>query len=174
MCDAEKPENEPEGLPEEQSQAELAPEDWQESSELGSAEVSPEELRTYDVAIRKIQWMTGGVGAICAAALVRPFGWTVAAGLLLGTFMGWLNFRWLVASVNAISERIVNAKSRERGAAIVARGIARILLMLVAAYGIFRCSVRGLEGFLAGLTMPVVAILCFAMHEFVANIRRSS
>jgi hypothetical protein len=107
-------------------------------------------------------------------AAVWPLGWAVAAGMLLGTALGWINFRWLAASVNAIGERIVKVKSQERGAAVVARGVGRIFLIALFAYGIFACSVRGLMGFLAGLAMPVIAMMCEAVYEFVASIRRSS
>ena len=77
-----------------------------------------------------------------------------------------------------VGERIVKVKSRERGAAwgafIVARGVGRILLIALFAYVIFTCSVHGLMGFLAGLAMPVIAMMCEAVYEFVASNRRSS
>ena len=133
MTDAEKPENTPEGSPEEVSQAEPGPEDWPESSELGRAEISPQELGAYGETIRKLEWMIGGAGVVCAAAVIWPMGWAVAVGVLLGTVMGWLNFRWLAASVNAIGERIVNVKSHERGASVVIRGVGRIFLIVLVA-----------------------------------------
>jgi ATP synthase I chain len=113
-------------------------------------------------------------GAVCSLAVGWPLGWAVAAGMLVGTAMGWLNFRWLAASVNAIGDRIVKARSQERGAAIVARGVGRIFLIALVAYGIFAYSVRGLMGFLAGLAMPVIAMMCEAVYEFVASSRRPS
>ena len=84
------------------------------------------------------------------------------------------------ASVNAIAERIVNAQSKEpgaspgapSGAAVVLRGVGRIGLIALFAYGIFECSVRGLMGFLAGLAMPVVAMMCEAAYEFVVSLHR--
>jgi hypothetical protein len=128
----------------------------------------------YERTIRRIERMIGAAGLVCALAAVWPLGWALAAGILFGTLVGWINFRWLAASVNAIGERIVNLKSRERGAAVVARGVGRIFLMALAAYVIFICSVPGLMGFLAGLAMPVVAIMCEAVYELVASNRRSS
>jgi hypothetical protein len=56
----------------------------------------------------------------------------------------------------------------------VARGVGRILLIGLFAYVIFTCSVHGLMGFLAGLAMPVIAMMCEAVYEFVAINRRSS
>lgn len=173
MMDAEKPEDTPEDSPEEK-RAEPRPEDWQESGELGYAEVSAQELAAYGVMVRRIEWMIGAAGAVCAAAVAWPLGWVVSAGVLLGTALGWINFRWLAASVNAIGERIVKIKSEERGAAVVARGVGRIFLIVLFAYVIFTYSVRGLAGYLAGLAMPVIALMCEAMYEFVASNRRSS
>src|ERR1700687_3052410 len=154
--------------------AELAPEDWPESPELGWAETSAQEMAACRATLRRIERMIGIAGAVCALAAVWPLGWAVAAGMLLGTALGWINFRWLAASVNAIGERIVKVKSRERGAAIVARGVGRIFLIALFGYVIFTYSVRGLAGFLAGLAMPVIALMCEAAYELVANYRRSS
>jgi hypothetical protein len=161
--------NEPEN-----PQRELSPESWPDSPELASAAVSAAEMEVYRGTVRRIARMIGAAGVICAAAVAVPLGWQLALGVLGGALMGWLNFRWLAATVNAIGARIVNAQSRERGAAVVVRGIGRILLMAIAAYGIFTCSVRGLVGFVAGLAMPVVAVMCEAVYEFVAGIRRTS
>jgi hypothetical protein len=154
--------------------AETAAEDWPESAELGWAETSAQEMAVYRATLRRIEWMIGIAGAVCALAAAWRLGWAVAAGMLVGTALGWINFRWLAASVNAIGERIVKVRSQERGAAIVARGVGRIVLIALFAYGIFICSLRGLMGFLAGLAMPVIAMMCEAAYEFTASIRRSS
>ena len=124
--------------------------------------------------LHRIERMILIAGVASAAAVLWPLGWQVAAGVLLGAALGWINFRWLAASVNAVAERIVKAQSRERGDMVVARGVGRLGLIALFAYGIFECSVRGLMGFLAGLAMPVVAMMCEAAYEFVVSIRRPS
>ena len=105
--------------PQSNEAGEARPEDWPESPELGQSESSAQEMAQYGATVRRIERLIGLVGMGCAAAVVWPLGWTLAAGVLLGTVLGWINFRWLVASVNAISERIVKVKSGERGAAVV-------------------------------------------------------
>jgi hypothetical protein len=160
----------PDSHPDEATSAE----NWPESPELSSAEPSAREMADYAATIRRIERMIVAAGVVCAAGVVIPLGWPLALGVLAGAAMAWLNFRWLAATVNAIGARIVHAHSRERGAAIVVRGIGRILLMAIAAYVIFTCSVRGLLGFLAGLAMPVIAVMCEAVYEFVAGFRRTS
>ena len=149
---------------------EFAPPDY---VELSTEEAAREMVVCRDT-LRRIERMICVAGAASAAAVLWPLGRAVAAGVVLGTVLAWINFRWLAASVNAIGERIVKARSRERGAYIVARGVGRIGLIALFAYGIFECSVRGLMGFLAGLAMPVIAMMCEAAYEFVVSIRRPS
>jgi len=149
-------------------------EDWPESEELGWAESSAQEMAAYGATVRRVEFMIGAVGAVAAASVAWPLGWILALGIVFGTLLGWINFRWLAASVNAIGERIVKVKSRERGASIVARGVGRIFLIALSAYVIFAWSVRGLVGFLAGLATPVIALMCEAVYEFIASNRRLS
>ena len=138
------------------------------------AMVSAQEMAIYGATVHRVERMIAVAGVVCAVAVVWPLGWPLASGVLIGTVLGWINFRWLARSVNAIGDRIVNVKSEERGASVVARGVGRIFLIAVFAYGIFTCSVRGLVGFLVGLAMPVIALMCEAVYEFVASNRRSS
>jgi hypothetical protein len=147
---------------------------WEDSAELASSEASAQEMATYEAMVRRVERMIVVAGAVVAASVAWPLGGIVAACLLLGTALAWINFRWLAASVNAIGERIVEHKSGERGESIVARGVGRIFLIALFAYVIFRWSERGLVGFLAGLTMPVIAMMCEAVYEFAASNRRPS
>jgi hypothetical protein len=150
------------------------PEDWQDSDQLSYAEISAHEMATYHATIRRIQRFIGIAGILCALAALWPLGWPLSVGVLLGTALSLINFRWLASSVNVVAERVVQVKSTERGAAVVARGVGRIFLIAFSAYVIFNCSVRGLVGYLAGLAMPVLALMTEAVYEFVALNRRSS
>lgn len=128
----------------------------------------------YRAILRRVDRLIVAVGMAALAASAFFSDWQLSAGLLAGVVLGGLNFRWLAASVDAIGERIVNRHSRERGGTAVLRGIVRIFLMALVAYGIFSCSVRSLVGYLAGLAMPVFALMCEAAYEFVAANRRTS
>jgi hypothetical protein len=181
MMDSERPEDsQPDshhaeaGAARGEEPAELAPEDWAESPELGWAEATEQEMLVCHQTLRRIERMIVISGAVCSLAVIWPLGWAVAAGMLVGTALGWLNFRWLAASVNAIGDRIVKARSQENGATVVARGVGRIFLIALVACVIVAYSVRGLMGFLAGLAMPVIAMMCEAVYEFVASSRRLS
>jgi hypothetical protein len=149
------------------------PEDWTESPNLASPESSAHEMAEYAAMLRRVQRMIL-IAGVCAAAVSLPFGWVLAAGVLLGALLGWINFRWLAASVNAVGERIAQVHSREHGVGVVIRGTGRIFLIALVAYVIFKCSVRGLVGFTAGLAMPVLVLMGQAAYEFIAGSRRAS
>jgi len=141
-------------------------------------ELTPEqanqEALLCSATLRRIERMIVIIGLACTLVGLARLGFAVAGGVLVGALLSWINFRWLAASVNAIGERVVKAQSSERGAAVVARGVGRIGLIALFAYGIFECSLRALMGFLAGLAMPIAAMMCEAAYEFVVSIRRPS
>ena len=163
----------PDAAADESAPEALAPEDWMESPELGWAAPGPAEMADYEGLMRRVGRGILLLGAIGSLAALWRLGWPLAAGWAVGTLVAWLNFRWLAQSVEAIGERIVHAGSREKGRAAVVRGIGRIFLIAIVAYGIFSCSVRSLVGFLAGLAMPVLALMCEAAYEVLAARRRS-
>lgn len=142
-----------------------------------SPEQAAQEAALARATLRRIERMILAAGGLCGAAAAWPLGGVVAVGILLGTLLGWLNFRWLAASVNAVGERIARASDEPRraasGASIMVRGIGRIVLIALVAYGIFAWSLHALVGFLAGLAMPVAAMMCEAAYEFAAGRRPS-
>lgn len=177
MTSAENPEDSTGGSPDGaagDTDVELRAEDWPDSPELGCGESSPQEMEAYWATVRRIQRMTLVAGAAFAAAAAWLQGWVLAAGLLAGAVVACINFRWLAASVNALGESIAMVKNKGQGAAAVARGVGRIFLIALFACVIVRYSMRGLVGFLAGLVMPVVAMMCEAAYEFVVGNRRLS
>ncbi len=93
-------------------------------------------------------------------------------GFAAGAAASWLNFHSLARGVEGLADRIVNAQSRERGAVVVARFLLRYLLVGIAAYAIFKGSYYAFRGFLAGLCLPVAAILSEAVYEAYAAFRR--
>ena len=119
--------------------------------------------------IRKFMLVTAGLGlALCG---VR-YRWPATLGFALGASISYVNHRWLERTVEAIGERITSGESRERGGVIVLRAVLRYLLIAVGAYGIFNVSLTALFGFLGGLCLPVVAIVCEAAVEAFVALRR--
>jgi hypothetical protein len=125
----------------------------------------------YSGAIRRILRIL----AILAMALVIPvwlaYGLAPALGFAAGAAASWVNFHSLARGVEGLAERIVNAQSRERGAIVVARFLLRYLLVGIVAYAIFKGSFYAFRGFLAGLCLPVAAMLGEAAYEAYAAFR---
>jgi len=119
-----------------------------------------------------MQRVIGVVGIAVIAGSALSFGAPVALGATLGVALSWHNFRWLTQAVNALGERITTGESRERGGVIVFRFTARILLIALGSYAIFRYSQRGLYGYLVGLCVPVPALFCEAVYEAIGAFRR--
>ena len=113
---------------------------------------------------------------VVAAILLPPvwisFGWRPAAGLVLGGAISYLNFHWLARAVQGLADRIVEKRSRERGAAIVGRFLLRYLLIGAAAYVIFIGWSAASRGLLLGLCLPVAAMLGAAAYELYVALRR--
>ena len=111
-----------------------------------------------------------GIGAT-VAVLVR-FGMAVAAGFLAGCAIAFLNFHWLKRVVSALADRATASGERQSSQGVVLRFLLRYFLIGLAAYAIFRISRNSLYGLLAGLFLPVGAILMEAIYELYAALRR--
>ena len=108
---------------------------------------------------------------LSVAALVR-FGAAVAVGFVVGCTIGMLNFHWLKRVVSAVADRTVGTGERPGSTGVVFRFLLRYLLVAAAAYAIFRVSLASLYGLLAGLFLPVAAILIEAVYEVYSAVRR--
>jgi hypothetical protein len=96
----------------------------------------------------------------------------VAAGFLVGAVISYTNHVWLERMIEALGERIVSGQSRERGGIIVVRAVLRYAFIALGAYVIFRVSLTGLYGFLAGVCLTIAAIACEAAVEVYVGLRR--
>jgi hypothetical protein len=134
--------------------------------------VNPESEQFYSGAIRRILRIL----AVLAVALIAPvwlaFGAASALGFAVGAGASWLNFHSLARGVESLADRVVNAHSHERGAMVVARFLLRYVLVGIVAYAIFKGSFYAFRGFLAGLCLPVAAILSEAAYEAYAAFQR--
>lgn len=51
---------------------------------------------------RRIAWLTLALGAMAGASVAAIYSWRWGLGLLVGTALAWLNFRWLKGAVDAL------------------------------------------------------------------------
>ena len=114
----------------------------QQSNGLSSEDARISEA-FYDRAVWRMQRTIGVSGIVIIAVSALGFGLAVALGAAFGVALSWHNFRWLTQAVNALGERITTGQSRERGGVIVFRFTARILLIALGSYAIFKIFSKG-------------------------------
>ena len=109
---------------------------------------------------RRIGWLTllFGFAAAAIAAALRHNPW--AAGLAVGTALGWLNFRWLKQLVFTLGSH------RARPRTAVKLGL-RYLILGGGAYVILRYSSVSQPAALAGLFVSVAAVIVEILIELV-------
>src|SRR6201984_3628783 len=145
--------------------------DDQPSPNVAGDEPSAEE-GFYAAALLRIRNFMLVLGpALCAGAWVK-FGFRTASGFLLGCVIAYLNFQWLKSGVSGLADRATNTGKPQSGKGIVARFLLRCVLLGLAAYAILTSSPASLRGLFAGLFLPVGAIVCEAVYELYAALRR--
>ena len=105
------------------------------------------------------------LGIALTIIVLWKFGSRIALGFACGCAIAYINFHWLKRVIGAFVDRATGAGSRETGQGIVFRFLFRYVLMAVGAYVILTVSPASLKGLLAGLFLPVAAILCEAAYE---------
>jgi hypothetical protein len=126
---------------------------------------SPASDNFYANALVRIQRMIIVIGVAAIATGWAKFGWRIALGLVLGGGIAYLNFYWLEKIVAALGERVVQSGEPQPTGGVVARFFLRYFLMTIVAFVILTVSRESLYGLLAGLFLPVAAILCEAAFE---------
>jgi small-conductance mechanosensitive channel len=95
-----------------------------------------------------------------------------ALGFLAGGVIAILNFISLKKLVIAFADRVIASKGTLRSSGLVLRFVLRYGLVAVAAYAIFKSSAMSAYGLLAGLGLPVPAIMIEAGYELYGSLRR--
>ncbi len=126
----------------------------------------------YSGAIPRIGRLILWLGLPWTFAAFVWLGWKGAVGAAAGTLAGYESFVSLARAVSGLADRITDAGSRESGKRIVVRFLARYALVAAAAYVIFTVSRVALYGFIAGLCLPVLAMMCEAGYEVTVALRR--
>ena len=106
------------------------------------------------------------------AATWRRFGLRPAIGLAFGCAIAYVNFHWLKRVIAGFADRATGNAGSQSGSGIVFRFLVRYVLMAISAYAILTVSPASLNGLLAGLFLPVAAILCEAAYELYAALAR--
>ena len=119
---------------------------------------------------RRIGGLTLLIGALAAAvaALLHRFPW--AAGLLIGTALAWLNFRWLGQGLDAL----VAAATAQSGVpkprvpiGVYLRAMLRYALIGFTVYVIFEFLKVPLASMIFGLCALGAAVIAASLYEVV-------
>jgi hypothetical protein len=112
------------------------------------------------------------LGIVTALGSLALYGRYPALGVVLGSLIALLNFRWLKSGVSALADRVTNTEKSQSGKGIVVRFLVRYFLMGAAAYGILTSFPASLRGFFVGLFLPVGAIACETGYELYGAFAR--
>jgi len=134
--------------------------------------IPPQAESFYSGAYGRIVRFMLVLGIVATIAVLLRFGPTVAAGFALGCAIAALNFYWLKRVVSALADRATQSGQRPSSKGVVLRFLLRYFLIALGAYAIFKISRDGLYGLLAGLFLPVGAIMMEAGYELYAALRR--
>ncbi len=118
-----------------------------------------------DDALDRIQRGMIVIGSLLSALAWPVYGWRTAIGLACGCAVGYVNFHLLKRVVSGVVERTVASGSPQSGKVIIVRFVLRYLAVACAAYVILTSYPASLYGFLAGLFLPVAAIMCEAVYQ---------
>jgi hypothetical protein len=122
--------------------------------------------------LRCVEWLTlalGGVGAVWASL---RWGWRGALGVVIGTALSWLNFRWLKGGVQAFgkaaTEKAGSPNARVSASAYV-KFIGRLGLLLVAVYVILTRSWVPPVPLFAGLFASAAGVIVALVWELATS-----
>jgi small-conductance mechanosensitive channel len=128
--------------------------------------------RFYTGALDRIRRFMAVIAPPATAFGWWKFGARAAAGFALGCLIAYINFHWLKRVISGFVDRAAGTTTSQSSDGIVFRFLLRYILMAVGAYVILTVSPASLNGLLAGLFLPVAAILCEAGYEVYAALIR--
>jgi len=129
-------------------------------------EPSPETSNDfYSGALERIYKIMLALGVAAMATALAMLRWRIAAGFAIGGAVSFLNFYWLKKVVAAVAAAATESGIPVSSRGVVHRFLLRYFLMAMAAFVILTVSRDSLDGFFAGLFLPVAAILCEAGYE---------
>ena len=136
------------------------------------SELAPESEHFFSGALDRIRRFMAVLAPLLVALAWLKFGLQTAGGLAFGCAIAYINFFWLKRAIAGFVDRAAGATTSQSGQGIVFRFLLRYVLMALGAYVILTVSPASLNGLLAGLFLPVAAIVCEAAYEVYAALAR--
>ncbi|MGA7218242.1 MAG: ATP synthase subunit I [Candidatus Sulfotelmatobacter sp.] len=126
----------------------------------------------YSGAVDRIRKFMVALSALLIVFAALKYGVRLAAGFAFGCAIAYVNFYWLKRVISGFADRATGTATAQSGQGIVFRFLLRYVLMALGAYAILTVSPASLNGLLAGLFLPVAAILCEAVYEVYVALAR--
>ncbi len=126
----------------------------------------------YSGALHRIGYFMAVLAPLLAAVSWWRFGLRPTVGFGFGCGVAYVNFYWLKRAIAGFVDRATGAATSQSGTGIVFRFLLRYVLMALGAYVILTVSPASLNGLLAGLFLPVAAIISEALYELYAALVR--
>jgi hypothetical protein len=122
--------------------------------------------------LRRVEWLTLVLGGVVAPFAASRWGWRGGLGVVLGTVLSWINFRWLKGGVHAFGKTATEQTSPDnarvpKGA--LAKFIGRFALLLVAVYVILTRSWVPPVAFFAGLFASAAGVVTALVYELLSS-----
>ncbi len=139
-----------------------------------AADAAPTEAADFYAAVLRRLHLFICIAALPAlAAAAWRWGAPGATGCLIGALLAGFNLWWLERGVSRLIARLAGGEQLHGGGSVVLPFLLRYLLLFLVAYAIFNVSQTALYGFLAGLFVPVAALLGEAASEAWQALRHS-
>ena len=136
--------------------------------------ISPASEQFLSGAYRRIHIASFILSAVAALAAHLIWDARVAAGLLLGALVSWINFVWLKQSMVALTDRVAagsEVPEKPGSRKILFKFIFRYVILAALAYVIISSLPVSVYGLLAGLFVSVAALLFESVCEMVFALR---
>ncbi|MCI0356319.1 MAG: ATP synthase subunit I [Acidobacteria bacterium] len=126
----------------------------------------------YARAEHRIPRFMGAVFLLAAAVLWPWWGSGFVLGFAIGAAVAAVNLLWLKQITSAFVERLSGTGAGASAWGVVFRFLLRYALIALLAYGMLANRAVSINGFLAGLFLPVAALACEAVYELYVALRR--
>ena len=120
----------------------------------------------------RIRHIAIALGLVSSAVIWIFYGSGIGIGYVVGCVISYVNFLWLERVINEVANRVTQTGEPAPARGVVVRFLLRYGFIAIACFAIlisFKSSVYGLLG---GLFLTVAAILCEAVFEVAAALRR--
>jgi len=120
----------------------------------------------------RISLLTLLLGALVALPVAALHNWQWGAGILIGSALGWLNFRWLKQGVDALARASTAQQGSEKVRVPIAaycKALSRYALIALTIYVIFRYLHVPAISMVCGLCALGAATILVSVHSILRS-----